>query len=307
MTRTYGCPCLAPIRRTTGEEQVEVFVANARNRFPIQTSVSVAVLCLVILAAASPVGAQQPSQGTAVQRSLVVQEAPIYLLPDNTRQPLRTAARGTVLEVLSVQEGWVQVRFLDPQFGLRVGFVESRFLESTTEQTPSDLSVPGVAGPPQTAPSAEPPPAADGGDGVWYHLGVGYGRATCGDCFSSTDGLSGGLVIGGTISPRVLLGLGTTGFYRSEFGASLSIGTVDARLRLYPLPRIAAFVTGGLGLGVVRLANQNEYGTGALVGAGWDFPVTQNLSVTPFYNRFLVRSSVIDADVDQVGVGITIR
>jgi hypothetical protein len=286
---------------------LEVFVANVRNRFSFRTSVSVAAVCSVILAVTSPAGAQQPTQRTTAERTLVVEEAPIYLLPDTTRQPLRTAARGTVLEVLSVQEGWVQVRFQDPQFGLRVGFIESRFLQETTVQTPVDLSVPTGVSPPPSAPAEPPPPATGDGDGVWYHLGVGFGRANCGGCFSSTDGLSGGLVIGGTVSPRVLLGLGATGFYRSEFGTSLSIGAVDARLRVYPLPRIAAFVTGGLGLGVVRLASQNEYGTGAIVGAGWDFPVSQNLSVTPFYNRFLMRWSTIDVDVDQVGVGITIR
>jgi hypothetical protein len=302
MTRTYRGSPLAPIER--GQE---VFVANARYRFFHRTVATVAVAFFVVLAVAAPSGAQQPSQNATVQRTLVVEDAPIYLLPDITRQPLRTAARGTVLEVLSIEEGWVQVRFQDPQFGLRVGYIESRFLERTTEQTPADLSVPRESDAVLAEPAAEASSDTGGPGGAWFHMGFGYGRAACGGCFGSSGGTSGGVVVGGAISPRVLLGVGTTGFYRSELGSSLSIGTVDARLRLYPLPRIAAFVTGGLGIGVVRLASQNEFGTGAIVGAGWDVPVGRSLSMTPFYNRFLMRSSVIDADVDQIGIGFTIR
>jgi hypothetical protein len=281
-------------------------VAKVQNRFWFGATVSLAV-CLAALAVAAPAAAQEPQRIASERQTLVLEEAPVYLLPDNARQPLRTAAPGTVLEVLSIAEGWVQVRFLDPMFGLRVGYVESRFLEQTSDQTPQNLSVPSEPNVPEAADVVETAPDTGGRGGAWYHLGFGFGRVACGGCFSSSDGMSGGMILGGAISPRVLLGVGTSAFHRSDLGARLTIGTVDARLRLYPLPRIPAFVTGGLGIGGVRLASQNEFGTGAIVGAGWDVAVGRNLSVTPFFNRFLIRSSVIDADVDQIGIGFTIH
>ena len=265
-------------------------------------------VCLALMGAAASSNAQESSgQRPPTERTLVVEDAAIYLLPDSSRTPLRTAARGTVLEVLSLEEGWVQVRFLDPQFGLRVGYVESRFVEPTSEQAPRDLSVPNASNLPSATDRLERTSTPDGATRFWYHLGFGYGHATCQGCFGSSNGLSGGLTLGGALSSHFLLGVGTSGFYRSEFGTSLTIGTVDARLRVYPSETIGAFVTGGLGLGGVRVADENEFGTGLTVGAGWDLVAGRRLRVTPFYNRFLMRSSLIDANVDQFGIGITVR
>jgi Outer membrane protein beta-barrel domain len=55
-------------------------------------------------------------------------DAPVYLLPDRTRVPLRVLEAGTSVRILEETEGWVRIEFRDPQFGTRVGYVESKFV-----------------------------------------------------------------------------------------------------------------------------------------------------------------------------------
>jgi hypothetical protein len=109
-----------------------------------------------------------------------------------------------------------------------------------------------------------------------------------------------------------LLGVGTTGWYKSEDGVAVNVGTLDARVRFYPSTRHGFSLTGGLGLGTVSLGvagfgSESETGVGLMLGLGWDIRVGRNVSLTPFYNGFAVRTANADAYVDQFGLGITIH
>lgn len=44
-----------------------------------------------------------------------------------------------------------------------------------------------------------------------------------------------------------------------------------------------------------------------LLGLGFDVRVGRNVSLTPFWNGFAVRSPNADANVGQLGVGITVH
>jgi opacity protein-like surface antigen len=78
------------------------------------------------------------------QEAVVLSSAPIYLYPDTNRVPLRTAAVDTRVRVLEeAPTGWLKVEFRDPQFGIRVGFMEAKHARvERPELTPMDLSVP---------------------------------------------------------------------------------------------------------------------------------------------------------------------
>jgi hypothetical protein len=149
--------------------------------------------------------------------------------------------------------------------------------------------------------------------GFWFNGGFGYGSLGCQSCFGErVNGFSGGLSAGATVSPRLLVAVGTSGWYRSEDGVSLSGGTLDGRVRFYPVVTSGFFITGGMGLGHVSLGVQGlgsdtEYGVGAVFGLGWDIRVARNVSLTPFYNGFAVQTSSADVNVGQIGVGITIH
>jgi hypothetical protein len=109
----------------------------------------------------------------------------------------------------------------------------------------------------------------------------------------------------------VLLGVGTTGWYKNVDGVSLSGGTLDARIRFYPVATSGFFLTGGSGLGTISVWNAfdgaSEHGVGVLLGLGWDLRVGRNVSLTPFYNGFAVAVASGTFYVDQVGLGVTIH
>jgi hypothetical protein len=148
--------------------------------------------------------------------------------------------------------------------------------------------------------------------GFWYSGGLGYGSLGCDNCDGREGGLSGGISLGGTVSQKWLLGVGTTGWTKSEGGARLSIGTLDARARFYPSAKRGFFLTGGLGVGTIHadlgtFGSTSETGFAAVLGLGFDARVGSNVSLAPFWNGFAVRNSTSDANVGQLGLSVTIH
>jgi hypothetical protein len=111
----------------------------------MKTSVSVLVIALLAIAA---------MPALAEERTAVVYEsAPIYLTPDATRAPLRTASVNTVLRVHGEEGDWLRVEFRDPQFGNRMGYVQTKHVRvSRPELEAMDLSVKEATG--TSAPAA---------------------------------------------------------------------------------------------------------------------------------------------------------
>lgn len=150
-------------------------------------------------------------------------------------------------------------------------------------------------------------------NGFWFNVGLGYGSLGCDNCGDRVGGVSGGLSLGGVLTPNILFGVGTTGWTKDESGDRLTVGTLDARFRFYPKAVSGFFITTGLGLGSIRASSSSfggsasETGFGLMLGLGWDIRVGNNLSLTPFWNGFAVRSSSADANVGQLGLGLTIH
>ena len=150
-------------------------------------------------------------------------------------------------------------------------------------------------------------------DGFWMSGGLGYGTLGCEACGDTREGgLSVDLSIGGTISPRFLIGAGTSGWTKSEGGSTLTMGLLDARVRFYPWSRGGMFVTGGVGVGSVQetfdgFGSQTETGVGVSLGLGYDFRVSPNMSVTPTWSGFAMRNDVTDANVGQLGIAVTLH
>lgn len=78
----------------------------------------------------------------AQQLATVTTNAPIYAAAKETPTPLRVAAVGTRLRVLSTEGDWVQVEYNDPQLGRSVGWVLRHYISLTSDDLrPMDLSV----------------------------------------------------------------------------------------------------------------------------------------------------------------------
>jgi hypothetical protein len=248
-------------------------------------------------------------------RAIVIAVAPILLSPKSIT-PLRVAAVGTSLIAFEEEDGWLRVQFQDPEFGLRNGYIATRFVRiERAAEAPTDLSVPQRAGPvpatPAPSQTATLRPPVDR-SGFWFNVGLGYGSLGCETCFGErVDGLSGGLSLGGTVSDRVLLGVGTTGWARSEDGVWLRAGTLDFRARFYPVRTSGFFMNGGIGLGSISIGTGRiavtETGVGVMLGIGWDLQVGRNVSLTPFWNGSGISTDSADVNFGQVGLGVTVH
>jgi len=148
--------------------------------------------------------------------------------------------------------------------------------------------------------------------GFWFSGGLGYGSLGCQDCSGRTGSLSGNISLGGTLSQRVLLGVSTNGWTKSDNGSTLTVAALTAAVRFYPSPVGGFFLTGGLGLGTVSAAisgfgSGSQTGAAALLGLGYDIPIGRSVNLTPYWNGYALSYSGGDANVGQLGLGITVH
>lgn len=147
-------------------------------------------------------------------------------------------------------------------------------------------------------------------EGFWFSGGLGFGSLGCRDCSGRETGGVGMLAIGGTISQRLLLGASTTGWSKSQYGTTLSAGTLGATLRFYPSGTSGFFLRADLGVGSIDVSAQgfghaSQTTTSAVVGAGWDFRIARMVSLTPFINAVGLSWSGGDANYTQLGLAVT--
>ncbi len=147
--------------------------------------------------------------------------------------------------------------------------------------------------------------------GFWLNAGLGYGSQGCTDCVRD-DGLSGDLALGGTLSPQLQLGVGSAGWLRNYSSSTATLATLDARVRFYPSPTGNFYLTGGVGLGALRIdlddfGSNTRTGLGAVLGLGYDIRVGSGVSLTPYVTGFAVRVSGTTFNVGQVGLSVTVH
>ena len=75
--------------------------------------------------------------------------APLFLLPEPERQPLLLMAAGIDVEILGTEGSWLRVSVEDSQYGRRIGYVESRWVEARP-QSPPATERPSVGAKPRT-------------------------------------------------------------------------------------------------------------------------------------------------------------
>ena len=115
---------------------------------------------MTLLLSASPAGAplaalaQRPANARTQTSGAVAVDAPVFLLPDATRTPLRTLAAGTFLSIGEIREGWVQVTFNDGALGARTGWIERRFVTMGNQAPDAAAEPAAIPAPPPDARTA---------------------------------------------------------------------------------------------------------------------------------------------------------
>jgi len=147
--------------------------------------------------------------------------------------------------------------------------------------------------------------------GFWFNAGLGVGSYGCEVCDGRESGGTGGLALGGTLGPKLLLGGGVNIWTKQVDGVTLTAGTVTALVRFYPSETGGFFLLGGLGYGTEQASVDNlslsESGAGAILGLGVDIRVGRNVSLTPFWNGLGISLDSGTSNVGQLGLGITVH
>jgi hypothetical protein len=110
--------------------------------------------------------------------TILTPAAPVFLVPDATRTPLRTLPQNARVRVIEDRGVWVQVEFHDSQYGTRVGYVEGKHLHAPATQVSgasggaASLAIPSSA--------AQPVSTAEQSQTVYVtRTGSKYHRAGC--------------------------------------------------------------------------------------------------------------------------------
>lgn len=179
-----------------------------------------------------------------------------------------------------------------PASAQSITFPASAPLFSTTEQS-------GSAARPQSR------------GGFWFSGGLGVGSLGCEDCDEREISGAADISLGGTLGDRLLLGAAVSGWSKEEDGATLTVSTLEARVRFYPMAEKGFYLTGGLGLGTIRAEfdrfDDSQNGVGLTLGLGWDIRVGRNVSITPFWHGTAVSADEADANFGTIGVAVTVH
>jgi outer membrane protein with beta-barrel domain len=148
--------------------------------------------------------------------------------------------------------------------------------------------------------------------GFWIGFGLGYASLSfsCSGCSGSEGGLGGYLKMGGTLSPKLLIGGETNGWAKSENGTTVTAGNASAAVYFFPSPSGGLFLRGGLGVATLSASNggssASQSGFGATFGLGYDIRVGTNMSITPVANyNWGNLGSGVKQNVVQLAVGLT--
>jgi len=151
--------------------------------------------------------------------------------------------------------------------------------------------------------------------GFWISFGWGYGSAKqgidgCGEFCPDGQGVVATYIrMGGTISPKVLLGGEINGVSATDdTGSEATISGIGALVvYFYPAEREGFFLKGGFGMAVrgESGSTDSESGLGLTAGVGYDLRVARNFSLSPFGNLTYGGFDGFSATVWQVGLGFS--
>lgn len=144
--------------------------------------------------------------------------------------------------------------------------------------------------------------------GFYIGVGVGYGSLGISCSFCGTDrenGLSGNLRLGGTLSPRLRVGVETNGFFKDVDGVDVVAGQLGVSANYYPSATGNLYVRGSVGVSTLSIDDGVDEvtaaGFGLGLGLGYDLFLSKSVSISPFFNYLVAMSG--EAKLNGQGSG----
>jgi hypothetical protein len=128
---------------------------------------------------------------------------------------------------------------------------------------------------------------------VSFGFGGGSAGISCDDCSTDREGgFSGYLRLGGAVRPNLIVAGESHGWTKSEGTLTAQIGYLTGVAQWYPALTSGFHVIGGAGFGMLRMEDSDpafggtleSFGVAYQVGAGYDWRVGRNFSLTPYFN-----------------------
>ena len=150
--------------------------------------------------------------------------------------------------------------------------------------------------------------------GFWIGFGLGAGVNTADGFEDSRAGGAGYLRLGGTVSPKVLLGGEFSGWGRTVDDVTVGAGNTSFIVQFYPGANGGVFLKGGLGIATIRVSTDvlgvdvsaTETGFGTTIGLGYDARVGSSIFLTPNVDLLWQTYDIAGANADQAIVLFTL-
>lgn len=153
--------------------------------------------------------------------------------------------------------------------------------------------------------------------GVWLALSPGYGVMS-GFPESGNEGVMvGGLAVGGTMSPRLQVGVSSIAFTRWLQDAEPSRGQLAATgimvtARWYPPSPNGLMIAAGVGRATLSGALSSPVtdpasGFGAMASVGWELPLGGSVALMPHLNGFRASAGGISIGAVNLGLALVVN
>ena len=244
--------------------------------------------------------------------------APVFGSPNANQTPLRLAKEGSVLLLVTTDAEWTQVEFQDPEFGRRVGYVQTKYVR--IDSAPSRGIEPVSPQLPRAAPGVNQPAAPQRPAAVAEQRGdlaVGYAfmRDSDGTFPMGMSGSSAWLLHPGIdIVVEAQYAQGTFDLLVGEIDGNLWTGLAGPRFstrsrqgdRPHPLFQVlAGVVTGKANFG--SFASKSVTGLGVQPGFGVDIPLSRAVAIRPQFDWLIARLDGVNTSAARVNVNVVFR
>jgi hypothetical protein len=255
------------------------------------------------------------AQGTP-QTATIVATAPVFGSPNANQAPIRAAKEGSVLLLIDTNAEWTQVAFQDPEFGRRVGYVQTKYIR--IDSAPLRTAEPASPQLPRAVPGVPEPASAASVAGQRGDFALGYAFMRDSD---------GGLPIGISGSNAWLVHPGIDIVVEGQFYApgtfDLLVGKIDGNIwtalagprfstrsragdRAYPVFQVlAGVVTAKANFG--SFASKSVTGIGMQPGFGVDIPLNRAVAIRPQFDWLMARLDGENTSAARMNVNLVFR